>query len=70
MNLKKIVILKNVVDILTENEMKATRGGYGISKCGWRGCNVTPCLIDWDGDCDCSTFNRDYCAQNASISWC
>ena len=27
MNLKKIVILKNVLDILTENEMKATRGG-------------------------------------------
>ena len=29
MNLKKIVILKNVLDILTDNEMKSTLAGYG-----------------------------------------
>ena len=33
MNLKKIVILKNVLDILTDYEMKSTIAGYGGNYC-------------------------------------
>ena len=47
MNLKKIVILKNVLDILTENEMKATRGG---------GYTLYVCLTAFHFDCVCGAY--------------
>ena len=49
MNLKKVMILRDVVDILTDNEMKITRGGYGYyssSATDYYVCKSGECVAD------------------------
>jgi hypothetical protein len=62
MNLKKIMILRDVVDILTNNEMKATRGGYDF------GCfNEEICTLNCVGK---NGGTRHISRPYASIDWC
>jgi hypothetical protein len=66
MNLKKVMILRDVVDILSDNEMKATRGGYGYSD--YNASNPKVCKGPpgiW-GECICGA----YCSTDSQcVGW-
>ena len=71
MNLKKIVILKNVLDILTDNEMKATRGGYGTEP--WPGPKSGTCGTGGGGDHFCCISMEkalEIFTDRGFASWC
>ena len=71
----KKINLREVSDILSDRQLKAVIGGYGIySSCSWSFSSSIPCAVHWSGTCSnyssCEEFFESYCVKSALIKIC